>query len=129
MLRNHLDVRTLLLFAAFVFPDGRGLLTRDETGLGGHVALAVALGAGAPAELDTTFQYRRGDRLIEVGGRVARLVPDELAPLVRADHLVISVAAGISLGSIESALPEPPLVEGGLTELMAALRNSYGFHG
>ena len=33
---------------------------------------------GAPAELDTTFQYRRGDRLIEVGGRVARLVPDEL---------------------------------------------------
>ncbi len=33
-------------------------------------------------------------------------------------------------GPIESALPEPPLVTGGLTELMAALKTSYGFdHG
>ena len=28
---------------------------------------------------------------------------------------------------IEQALPEPPLVSGGLTELLAALKNSYGF--
>ena len=33
-------------------------------------------------------------------------------------------------GPIEAALPEPPLVSGGLSDLMAALRNSYGFaHG
>ena len=33
-------------------------------------------------------------------------------------------------GPIEQALPEPPLVSGGLPELMAALKNSYGFsHG
>jgi threonine synthase len=33
-------------------------------------------------------------------------------------------------GPIESALPEPPLVDGGLTELLGALKNSYGFaHG
>ncbi len=33
-------------------------------------------------------------------------------------------------GPIESALPEPPLVSGGLSELLAALRNSYGYaHG
>ncbi|WP_421994400.1 pyridoxal-phosphate dependent enzyme [Reyranella sp.] len=30
-------------------------------------------------------------------------------------------------GPIEEALPEPPLVQGGLTELLAALKNSYGF--
>jgi threonine synthase len=33
-------------------------------------------------------------------------------------------------GPIETALPEPPLVSGGLTELLAALKNAYGFaHG
>jgi threonine synthase len=33
-------------------------------------------------------------------------------------------------GPIETALPEPPLVDGGLTELLDALKNSYGFtHG
>jgi threonine synthase len=33
-------------------------------------------------------------------------------------------------GPIESALPEAPLVQGGLPELMTALKNSYGFaHG
>lgn len=33
-------------------------------------------------------------------------------------------------GPIEMALPEPPLVQGGLTELLAALKNSYGYaHG
>ncbi len=33
-------------------------------------------------------------------------------------------------GPIETALPEPPLVSGGLAELMTALRNTYGFsHG
>jgi threonine synthase len=30
-------------------------------------------------------------------------------------------------GPIESALPEPPLVGGGLPELMAALKNAYGY--
>lgn len=34
----------------------------------------------------------------------------ELAPLVRADHLVISVAAGIPLRSIEAALPDAAVV-------------------
>lgn len=34
----------------------------------------------------------------------------ELAPLVRADHLVISVAAGIPLRSIESALSDVPVI-------------------
>jgi threonine synthase len=32
-------------------------------------------------------------------------------------------------GPIEQALPEPPLVSGGLKELMAAMKNSYGFGG
>ena len=32
-------------------------------------------------------------------------------------------------GPIEAALPEPPLVGGGLTELLAALENTYGFAG
>jgi threonine synthase len=33
-------------------------------------------------------------------------------------------------GPIEQALPEPPLVSGGLPELLAALKNAYGFdHG
>ena len=33
-------------------------------------------------------------------------------------------------GPIETALPEPPLVSGGLPELMTALKNTYGFaHG
>jgi threonine synthase len=33
-------------------------------------------------------------------------------------------------GPIETALPEPPLVSGGLTELLGALKNTYGFaHG
>ena len=30
-------------------------------------------------------------------------------------------------GPIEAAVPEPPIVAGGLPELMAALKNSYGF--
>ena len=33
-------------------------------------------------------------------------------------------------GPIEKALPEPPLVTGGLKELLVALKNAYGFsHG
>jgi threonine synthase len=32
-------------------------------------------------------------------------------------------------GPIEKGLPEPPLVTGGLKELLVALKNSYGFNG
>ena len=42
--------------------------------------------------------------------------------------VALLTAAGLKdPGPIEQALPEPPLVNGGLTELLAALRNSYGF--
>jgi threonine synthase len=42
--------------------------------------------------------------------------------------VALMTAAGIKdPGIIEAALPEPPLVSGGLKELMAALKNSYGF--
>ena len=42
--------------------------------------------------------------------------------------VALLTAAGLKdPGPIEQALPEPPLVNGGLTELMAALKNSYGF--
>jgi threonine synthase len=45
--------------------------------------------------------------------------------------VALMTAAGLKdPGPIESALPEPPLVTGGLPELLAALRNAYGFaHG
>src|SRR3954468_6949993 len=44
--------------------------------------------------------------------------------------VALLTAAGLKdPGPIEQALPEPPLVSGGLPELMAALRNSYGFNG
>ena len=33
-------------------------------------------------------------------------------------------------GPVEAALPEPPLVDGGLAELLSALKDAYGFeHG
>jgi len=44
--------------------------------------------------------------------------------------VALLTAAGLKdPGPIEQALPEPPLVSGGLSELMAALKNSYGFSG
>ncbi len=45
--------------------------------------------------------------------------------------VALMTAAGIKdPGPIEKALPEPPVVTGGLKELMVALKNSYGFsHG
>jgi threonine synthase len=44
--------------------------------------------------------------------------------------VALLTAAGIKdPGPIETALPEPPLVQGGLKELMAALKSAYGFHG
>ncbi len=45
--------------------------------------------------------------------------------------VALLTAAGLKdTGPIETALPEPPVVTGGLKELMAALKNSYGFdHG
>jgi threonine synthase len=44
--------------------------------------------------------------------------------------VALMTAAGLKdPGPIEQALPEPPLVTGGLTELLAALKNSYSFHG
>ena len=43
--------------------------------------------------------------------------------------VVLLTAAGLKdPGPIEQALPEPPVVTGGLKELMAALKNSYGFN-
>jgi threonine synthase len=54
----------------------------------------------------------RGDGTIKQGERCVALL----------------TAAGLKdPGPIEQALPEPPLVSGGLRELIAALRNSYGF--
>jgi threonine synthase len=52
-----------------------------------------------------------------------------IAPDARCVALL--TAAGLKdPGPIEQALPEPPLVTGGLTELLGALKNSYGFsHG
>ena len=42
--------------------------------------------------------------------------------------VALLTAAGLKdPGPIEAALPEPPLVNGGLPELLAALKNSYGF--
>ncbi len=42
--------------------------------------------------------------------------------------VALLTAAGLKdPGPIEPALPEPPLVSGGLKELMVALKNSYGF--
>ena len=44
--------------------------------------------------------------------------------------VALLTAAGLKdPGPIESALPEPPVVTGGLKELLAALKNSYGFNG
>jgi threonine synthase len=44
--------------------------------------------------------------------------------------VALMTAAGLKdPGPIEKALPEPPLVSGGLKELMAALKNAYGFDG
>jgi threonine synthase len=44
--------------------------------------------------------------------------------------VALLTAAGLKdPAPIETALPEPPLVSGGLTELMAALKTSYGFDG
>jgi len=45
--------------------------------------------------------------------------------------VALMTAAGLKdPGPIESALPEPPLVTGGLPELLVALKNAYGFaHG
>ena len=45
--------------------------------------------------------------------------------------VALLTAAGLKdPGPIESALPEPPLVTGGLSDLLAALENAYGFaHG
>ena len=45
--------------------------------------------------------------------------------------MALLTAAGLKdPGPIEQALPEPPLVTGGLPELLAALKNAYGFtHG
>jgi threonine synthase len=44
--------------------------------------------------------------------------------------VALLTAAGLKdPGPIEQALPEPPLVQGGLKELMAALKTAYGFHG
>ena len=54
---------------------------------------------------------------------------DVIAPHERCVALL--TASGLKdPGPIESALPEPPLVSGGLPELLAALRNTYGYaHG
>ena len=42
--------------------------------------------------------------------------------------VALMTAAGIKdPGPIEQALPEPPIVQGGLPELLDALKNSYGF--
>jgi threonine synthase len=42
--------------------------------------------------------------------------------------VALLTAAGLKdPGPIERALPEPPVVTGGLKELVAALKNSYGF--
>jgi threonine synthase len=44
--------------------------------------------------------------------------------------VALLTAAGLKdPGPIEQALPEAPLVQGGLKELMAALKSAYGFHG
>jgi threonine synthase len=44
--------------------------------------------------------------------------------------VALLTAAGLKdPGPIEQGLPEPPLVSGGLAELMAALKTAYGFHG
>jgi threonine synthase len=44
--------------------------------------------------------------------------------------VALLTAAGLKdPGPIETALPEPPLVSGGLKELTAALKDAYGFHG
>src|SRR6185369_11715885 len=44
--------------------------------------------------------------------------------------VALMTAAGLKdPGPIEQALPEPPLVSGGLKELLVALKNSYGFNG
>jgi len=44
--------------------------------------------------------------------------------------VALLTAAGLKdPGPIETALPEPPLVSGGLKELTAALATAYGFHG
>ena len=43
--------------------------------------------------------------------------------------VALLTAAGLKdPGPIEQALPEPPLVSGGLPELLAALKNTYGFN-
>ena len=42
--------------------------------------------------------------------------------------VALLTAAGLKdPGPIEQALPEPPLVSGGLPELLAGLKNAYGF--
>jgi threonine synthase len=44
--------------------------------------------------------------------------------------VALLTAAGLKdPGPIDTALPEPPLVQGGLKELMAALKATYSFHG
>lgn len=52
------------------------------------------------------------------------------AGIIAPDHRCVALLTAAGLkdpGPIEQALPEPPLVSGGLTELLAALKNSYGF--
>ena len=52
------------------------------------------------------------------------------AGIIAPHHRCVALLTAAGLkdpGPIEQALPEPPLVSGGLTELLAALKNSYGF--
>jgi len=73
-------------------------LARDESGIGGHLGARLALGGGAPpVELDATMQYRRLERLIELGGRVSGLVPAGVAPALVPLVPALAPLAGVAL--------------------------------
>ena len=87
-------------------------------------------------------EYRSEEALSQLGKILAKhqgFTCTVLFPIDPADGTIkphercvaLLTAAGLKdPGPIEQALPEPPLVTGGLPELLTALKNSYGFiHG
>ena len=81
--------------------------------------LALATKEGLWPEASSAAPFAAIDRLRAQG---------TISPHERCVALL--TAAGLKdPGPIEQALPEPPLVSGGLKELMGALKTAYGFHG
>ena len=85
---------------------GSAALGGDARGEGGHLARSL---------IGCTLCRHRAI------ARVGTIKPRERC-------VALLTAAGLKdPGPIEQALPEPPLVTGGLSELLAGLRNAYGF--